>query len=139
MTATKAAAKSRRAARAAELLGRPEGQRDGRGADQRRQRAQIELADAKELFPGPGERVEKGRAPLEVSDQMEGLGEARRQHPDRRRLVVIEALNAERGEPDAGPARRDNGKDPQITPPHEGRPTHVRSARLPTPGTQAGD
>jgi hypothetical protein len=75
------------------------GDRHGRGAGQRGERAQPHLAGAHQLRPAPGDDVVQRGCGLVVHDYAEGLEQTRPDHhPGGPGLVVAEALDVERRE-----------------------------------------
>ncbi len=88
--------------------------RDGCHPGQRRERAQPELAGSRHLGPEPGQRVIERRRRLAVADRVHRVAEAAGQDADGGDdLVVVVALDAERGEAQQRRDRRQPGDDPE--------------------------
>ncbi len=88
---------------AGELTPDQEADRDRRHADQRRERAQPDFAQAELPRPPPGEHVVEGRVRLACLHLVQHVAKAAAEDPHRRdHLVVVIALQPEGGEAERG-------------------------------------
>jgi hypothetical protein len=89
--------------------------RNGRRAEERRERAESYLARAEELRPHPGQEIVERWRRLALGDRREHVAKPHADEPDGVQLVVAEALKAERREAKRAGAGREACEHQHVT------------------------